>query len=286
MGASVDSPSLQAQQQAHIVDVLIEERATQLKQHPRFWKFIQDYMYPMLGYQAAIDLVERVQGTSGYDVFEHLSQMLSMQVDVKGLEYLPSDGRAVVMPNHPAGIADGIAVFDAIKSLRPDMAFFANRDAVRCQPRLSEIIIPVEWMEEKRNHAKSKEMVRNMVQAFRDDRLIVIFASGRLAQPTLHGLVERPWLPSGVSLAQKYNCPIIPMHIRGHNSLLYYILWFLNTELKDMTLFRELLNKSRQRYHIQLGEPVTADLPAEELTPALQNFVTTRLKHGHTRFEM
>ena len=269
---------------SHIVDTLIEERAIKLRQNPRVWKMVRQYLYPVLGYQQAITLIDEVQGLSGFAVFEHLSKLLSMRVTIEGLEHLPKQGRAVLMPNHPAGIADGIAVFDAIKSVRPDMTFFANRDAVRCQENLHEIIIPVEWMEEKRNHAKSKETVRNMVRAFKDDRLIVIFPSGRLARPTPIGLIERQWMVSGVSLAQKYDCPIVPMHIKGYNSALYYFFWFLNTELKDMTLFRELLNKSGQRYHIQIGEPIRSDTEATLLTPALRKFVTTQLKRGQVKF--
>ena len=105
----------------------------------------------------------KTQSLYGFDTFQLLSDMLKMRVTVEGLEHLPRNGRAVVMPNHPAGIADGIAVFDALKDIRPDLAFFANRDAVRCHARLDEVIIPVEWMEERRNHAKSKEMVRHML---------------------------------------------------------------------------------------------------------------------------
>ena len=268
----------------HIVDTLIEERAERLRQHPRLWAWVQQYLYPVFGYREAVALVDLVQTMGGYEVFEHISEMLDMRVAVEGAEHIPESGRAVVMPNHPAGIADGIAVFDAIKSVRPDVVFFANRDAVRCHERMNEILIPVEWMENKRTHAKSKETVRNMLRAFRDERLIVIFPSGRLARPTPLGLVERPWIASGVGLAQKYNCPIVPMHITGHNSALYYLLWFLNTELKDMTLFRELLNKTNQRYHIQLGAPINSDLHAELLTPMLRRFVTRELKRGNTNF--
>jgi len=270
---------------SHIVDTLIEERATKLRQNPHVWKIVQKYLYPVLGYREAIDLIDDVQGLSGFAVFEHLSRLLNMRITIEGLEHLPREGRAVLMPNHPAGIADGIAVFDAIKSVRPDMTIFANRDAVRCQEQLSEVIIPVEWMEEKRNHAKSKETVRNVVRAFKDDRLIVIFPSGRLARPTPVGLIERQWLVSGVSLAQKYDCPIVPMHIKGYNSALYYFFWFLNTELKDMTLFRELLLKSGQRYHMQIGAPIRSDTEATLLTPALRKFVTTQLKRGQVDFE-
>jgi putative hemolysin len=268
----------------HIVDELIEERATKLRQNPHIWRLVQRYVYPIMGYQQTIDLIDDVQGMSGFAVFEHLSQLLKMQITIDGLEHLPNEGRVVLMPNHPAGIADGIAVFDAIKAVRPDMTFFANRDAVRCQEKLSEIIIPVEWMEGKRNHAKSKETVRNMIRAFKDERLIVIFPSGRLARPTPVGLIERQWLVSGVSLAQKYNCPIVPMHITGYNSALYYLLWFLNGELKDMTLFRELLNKSGQRYHMRIGKPINSDTEPTLLTPALRKFVTRRLKRGEVNF--
>ena len=124
----------------HIVDTLIEERAQKLQQHPYVWKYVQKYLYPVLGYQQTIKLIDDVQGLSGYAVFEHLSNLLSMQVTVQGIEHLPKKGRAVLMPNHPAGIADGIAVFDAVKSIRPDLTFFANRDAVRCQENLTEIV--------------------------------------------------------------------------------------------------------------------------------------------------
>lgn len=268
----------------HIVDTLIGERSAKLQRHPKIWHTIQKYLYPLMGHRQAIELIDSVQGMTGIETFERVSELLQMRITVEGLENLPPTGRAVLMPNHPAGIADGIAVYDAIKSVRPDMAIFANRDAVRCQPGLSEIIIPVEWMDDKRNHSKSKEMVRNMIGAFRDERLVVIFASGRLARPTPFGLIERPWLTTGVGVAQKYDCPIIPVHIKGHNSVLYYFLWFLNTELKDMTLFRELLNKKNQRYTIKIGKAVVSSRPPEELTPALRTFVTQKLRRGITQF--
>ena len=268
----------------HIVDTLIEERAEKLRKRPLLWKWVQTFLYPLLGYREAVALIDFVQTMSGLEVFEHLSDMLGMQVEVNGQEFIPTSGRAVLMPNHPAGIADGVAVFDAVKEVRPDVVFFANRDAVRCHPRMSEILIPVEWMEHRRSHSKTKETVRNMLQAFRDERLVVIFASGRLARPTPLGLIERPWLTSGVGLAQKYECPIVPMHISGHNSFLYYLLWFLNTELKDMTLFRELLNKSNQKYRIQIGAPVRSQAHPDILTPELRSFVTQELKRGRTHF--
>lgn len=268
----------------HIVDTLIEERASKLMQRPLVWKMVQRYLYPILGYQQAIEMIDRLQHAGGREVFDWLSDKLNMQVTSNGLEHVPKTGRLVVIANHPAGIADGIAVFDALKTVRQDLVFFANRDAIRAVPRLTEMIIPVEWMEHRRDHGRNKETVRGMVQAFRDERVIVIFPSGRLAQPTLRGLVERPWMTSGVSIAQRYNCPIVPMHVRGLNSVLFYLLWFLNTELKDMTLFRELLNKGNQHYRLTVGKPFMPEGDPAHLTETLRVFVTQSLPAGETTF--
>ncbi len=245
---------------------------------------MQRFMYPLLGYNDAVALIDGLQQASGREAFDWLSNRLAMHTDHSGLTNIPPRGRAVVMANHPAGIADGIAVYDAIKTVRSDMIFLANRDAIRAIPGLDQMIIPVEWMEHRRDHGRNRETVRALLQAFRDERLVVIFPSGRLARPTVRGLVKRPWMSSGMNMALRYECPVIPMHVRGLNSLLFYALWFTNTELKDMTLFRELLNKRGACHRIAVGEPFTPEGDPEQLTLALREFVTAQMPLGKRRF--
>ena len=180
--------------------------------------------------------------------------------------------------------ADGIAVFDALRRVRRDISFFANRDAIRVCPGFADMLVPVEWMETRRDHARRRETVRAMARAFREERLIVIFPSGRLARPTLHGLVERDWLPSALNVAVKYQAPVAPMHIDGRNSWLYYLFYAIHHELRDMTLFRELLNKRGRHYHIRIGAPFQPGGDVPELTRALRRFVTEALPRGETRF--
>ena len=40
----------------------------------------------------------------------------------------------------------------------------------------------------------------------------------------------------------------LSLHIKARNSVLFYILAMLNTELRDMTIFREMFNKSGHSY--------------------------------------
>ena len=164
-------------------------------------------------------------------------------------------------------------MFDVLRQVRQDITFFANRDALRAAPNLAEMLIPVEWVDEKRNHARNRETVTHMVRAFRAGRIIVMFPSGRLARPTVRGLQEREWTTTDANLAQRYGVPVLPAHIRARNSWLYYLLYVLNDELKDMTLFRELLNKEGQPYRIRVGAPMSAQGDVAEATAAIRRRV-------------
>ncbi len=276
----------------HIVDVLIEERAAGLIARPLLWRLLRPAVLPILGYKQAIEAVDHSSDLSGLEIFHYVSDRVRMNVLTDGIEHIPRHGGAIIMPNHPAGIADGIAVFDALKAIREDVIFFANRDAIRAAPGLSDLIIPVEWVDDKRTHGRRKETVKSMVRAFRDERLVIIFPSGRLAQPTLRGLKERPWQATAMNLALKYDFPVIPMHVDGRNSWIYYLFYFLHQELRDMTLFRELFNKTGQTYRITAGEAFNAreqleyfanDLDA--MTERLRQFVAEGMPQGERRFQ-
>lgn len=276
----------------HIVDVLIEERAAGLIARPLLWRLLRPTILPILGYRQAIEAVDHSAAMSGLEIFHYVSDRIRMNVVTEGMEHIPRQGGAIIMPNHPAGIADGIAVFDALKEIREDVIFFANRDAIRAAPGLADIIIPVEWVDEKRTHGRRKETVKSMVRAFRDERLVIIFPSGRLAQPTLRGLKERPWQSTAMNLALKYDFPVIPMHVNGRNSWVYYLFYYLHQELRDMTLFRELFNKSGQTYRITIGEGFSSREQLEHyendlgaLTESLRKFVAEGMPQGKRRFE-
>ena len=142
----------------------------------------------------------------------------------------------------------------------------------------------MEWREEERTRAKTRETLRAARTAFESERLVVIFPSGRLARPTPLGLWERPWQATAFALASKHDAPIVPMHVTGHNSLLYYFTWFLNREIKDMTLFREVINKRGGSYRLDIGEAFDPDGDPEELAKSLRRFVVYGMRRGRRRY--
>ena len=146
--------------------------------------------------------------------------------------------------------------------VRQDLKILANGDALRIAPALAEVVVPVEWVKSRRKPADSRRVLADLANAMREQSALVFFPSGRLAYLGWHGLQERPWLPTVVTLARRFEAPILPLHIRARNSWLFYALSLLSQELRDVTLFHELLNKEGRLFELTLGLPIdAADLP-------------------------
>lgn len=275
--AAIDAREVPVSQ--HIVDQLIAERGEKLVAS-RAWPLIKPLLYRILHYRDAVRMADEVAPLHGAAAMQYVSELLALDLDITGLENVPREGAFVITANHPTGIADGVAVYDALRRVRDDISIFTNRDALRVNPRFSDFLIPVEWREELRNHSRTKETLRLSSRAFREERAVVIFPSGRIAFWKDGRLNERPWQPSAVTLARRQNVPIVPVHVQSRNSGLFY--WFANwnTELRDMTVFHELLNKKGKTFRIHFGKAIPpqrlAGDPAE-LTARLQRHCVARL---------
>ena len=243
----------------HIVEELIAERAPKLMANPRLFGTLKPMLYRILGYDEAVDIADNIRTKTGAEAFDYVTQIIKPNTQITGLENLPKDGACLLIGNHPTGLADGIAVFNAIKDRRPDHLYLANADALRVIPKAHDIIIPVEWVKTKRSTAKTKQTLMDVRRALKEGRCVVIFPSGSLARLSWRGLVDKPWESSAAMLAKKYGVPVIPMRLRARNSWLYYIFAYTNAELRDITLFRELINKRQQLFRIKIGAPISPE---------------------------
>lgn len=244
---------------ASIVDVLIAERAPSLTGHPLAAAAVRRVLYPLLRYPEAVRFARLVEPLDGPAVLDLAADVLDLDLRFAGLERVPASGRAILIANHPTGIADGIALWSALRHRRPDLTFLANADALRVAPGLRGQVIPVDWVPERRTHAGSRETFRRSARALAEERLIATFPAGRLARLTWRGLEDRPWLPSVLTLARKFDAPLLPVRIRARNSALFYAFSQISQELRDITLFNELLNKRGGRFELSVGTPVDPD---------------------------
>ncbi|WP_412050385.1 1-acyl-sn-glycerol-3-phosphate acyltransferase [Hoeflea sp. Naph1] len=239
----------------HIIDQLIGERGGRLVAHPA-WPMLRPLVYATLKYGAAVRMADAIAAMSGHEAFKYLSDLLQLDIQSQGAHRIPREGGFLLVANHPTGIADGVAMFDFLTQHRPDMMIFANRDAVRVNPRFEEIIIPVEWRDDFKSRDKTRETLQLTNRAVQNGKATVLFPSGRIAFWNEGKLTERPWKVSAVTLARRHALPVVPVHVSARNSGLFYWLSKHSTELRDMTVFHELLNKKNQTFRFTVGEPI------------------------------
>jgi putative hemolysin len=240
-----------------------------------------------LDYGKARRMADAIGPLPGRSAVQHVSDLLALKVAARGLENVPQTGRLVVVCNHPTGIADGMAVFDVLKGIRPDLCFYANADAHRVCRGFDDILIPVEWVEAKRTRDRLRLTLQRTRDALEAERCLVIFPAGRIARVQADGgLADPAWATSAVSTARKYAAPVLPIHVSGPWSRLFHFFHGVSQELRDITLFHELLNKQGRSFSLVVGQPIAPEqLEGEpaEVTARLKAYVEHGLAHDPER---
>lgn len=239
------------------IDPLIEDRAAWLFKPTLTAALARPVLHQMLAYSQTVSLAETVKPLGSGDIMDMMADRLARDVTVSGLGHVPRNGAALIVANHPTGIADGIILHAVLRQVRQDAYYFANHDILKVLPQMADMIAPVEWRKDRRSHAKTRETMIFARRAVNEGRLGVIFPSGRLAKRRGVRLHERPWMASAAMLARKFDLPVIPIHVQARNSTLFYLFDAIHPSLRDITLFHETLNKHRQPYEIRVGEQIS-----------------------------
>ena len=273
--ANYQSTRVGGQPEPHIIDVLIEERAPTLSKSP-FWPVLKPLLFTLLSRNRAVDMANAIADHGGVEALEFIRRLLDIKVTVSNLESLPARGPVVAVANHPTGIVDGIALFDAFAARRPDFGFYANADAERVAPGFAEVLIPVEWEQEKRTREKTRRTLLQTRDLMDAGKLLIIFPAGRLSRRRNGQIRDLEWMSSAVSVARKHKAILVPVHMAGPYSVLFHAFDKFSKELRDMTLFYELLNKRGAQYQVTLGQPIAPEAlqgDPQSLTEALKDHV-------------
>lgn len=253
----------------HIVDVLIEERAPKLCATP-WWPIVRPPLYAVLNYRKAVEMADLIAPMSGHDALEAVSKLLSVKLKISGLERLPQSGPFLLLANHSTGITDGVAVYDAIKAARPDMMFYANSDAHRACPGFIDNLIPVEWVLTKRSRERTRLTLKLTDECFEAGKPLMIFPAGRLSRVRDGLLTDPEWAATAASLARKYELPVVPLHVAGPYSFWFHTFGRFSQELRDITLFHELLNKHGKTYTLTFGPVIPPAHSAGDATSVIR----------------
>ena len=239
---------------------LIKERNPWLLKDNFLSKTIYCLLKKYLRYDETIFVGDHIQSMKGEEAFNWLGSEYTNNSHIEGLENIPKEGNFLIVSNHPMGAADAIALYYQIYPVRSDIFFFANELFVYLLGAFHELLAPVVWNKEKETHSANKVTLERLSVFLGDGRPGIIFPSGRLSKLTFFGLWDRPWEKTPITLAKKYNFPLIPVHVEGRNSWFFYFASFVNKQLRDVSQLNELFNKRDKNISIKIGKPVNIGL--------------------------
>jgi len=194
--------------------------------------------YPHL---KGLDMVEQV--------LEHLD--VSCELSERDLEQIPQRGPVVVVANHPLGTIDGMALLHAISQVRRDVKIVANRLIMLLEP-LNSLMLPVDNI----GNRTSRQQLQHMQQHLNNQGVLIIFPAGEVSRLTSAGVRDREWHHSFLRLAAKARAPLVPVHVEGRNSSLFYTTAKVAPPVAMLMLVREMFKQRGMRIKLRIGAQI------------------------------
>jgi putative hemolysin len=192
---------------------------------------------------------------------------------------IPAHGPLIVAANHPHGALDGLALLTVIGRARPDVRLVANY-FLGCIPELRNLCFFVDPFERTSSTQRSLAGLRAAHMWLRRGGALLVFPAGEVAhrrQPD-GTPVDSPWRSTVGRLALTTGARVLPAHIDGGNSPLFYMAGRIHPLFRTVLLARELLNARGRSVSVRLGRAFgVADLAINE---HMVGSITRRIRHA------
>jgi len=183
-------------------------------------------------------------------VLEHFN--FQFRVSNKDRYYIPDQGRVIIVANHPLGSLDGLALLKLVSEIRTDVKIIATSPLDQIEP-LKCLLHSVENLSSKSGNRKS---LHSIIDALESEQAVIMFPTGEVSRIRPNGVRDGKWKTGFVRIAKKTNSPIVPVHIDGKNSSLFYGLSSVYKPLGTMMLVNEMFNKHDGEISIRIGKPI------------------------------
>lgn len=200
---------------------------------------------------------------TGVDFCTHLLDGIGLKRIVKNQEILDKykDEPFITVSNHAYGHVDGIANIELVGSHRPTFKMMVNF-VLGMIDTLSEQFITVNpYDADVFNKVSSLSGIKECIGHLKDGNPLGLFPAGAISNLVKNNgkwiIEDREWQPSVLKLIKFAEVPIIPIHISGRNSNLFYLLGLIDWRLRNLRLGHELYNKKDREMTFAIGEPIT-----------------------------
>ena len=187
----------------------------------------------------------------GFDFIEAVFDYFNFtySASLKDKQNIPAQGRVVIIANHPIGSLDGLALLRQVGEVRPDVKIVAN-DMLMMFPQLHELFIPVNNMTGK----TFKAVYEGVTGALNKEQAVIVFPAGEVSRTSPTGIKDGRWRFGFINFARKTQSPILPVHVKGKNSALFYSMSIIAKPLSTALLSSEMFKQRDRTLKFTVGE--------------------------------
>ncbi len=192
----------------------------------------------------------------GFDFVEQVLDYFDFRYTIRDDERLriPSQGRVVIIANHPIGSLDGLALLKLVSETRPDVKVVANELLYTLKP-LHNLLLPVDNME----GSTSRQNITSIREHLDSDGAVIIFPAGEVSRLSPQGIRDGDWRSGFLRMAINSKSPVLPIFVDGRNSVLFYSVSLIAKPLSTLLLVREMFKQARNCVDIRVGEMISYD---------------------------
>lgn len=190
-------------------------------------------------------------------VFEFLD--FSYLADEGALQRIPAEGRLICVANHATGPLDGLVLLHMIGRVRQDVKIVLT-DLLAELEQLGDLFLLYDQYASK----LQKKNILAIRKSLMEEQTVIFFPAGGVTKLSWHGLREADWMAGPITLAHKYDVPILPVHLQARNSLIYYLSAKIHHNFSTLLLAHEMFGKRSIRVPVTIGDLIPASQLQDE----------------------
>lgn len=237
------------------VEQIVDMHLPQLHQHPRLSQGVRGVLRRLLREKSFRSFAQQYPHLEGFQFVEQALEHFAFSYAVRDneRERIPAQGRVVIIANHPIGSLDGLALLNLVGGIRRDVKIVANDLLAQIQP-LQRLLLPVSLA----GGGSGARQLKAILEHLQGEGAVIIFPAGEVSRLHPGGVRDGSWNPGFLRLARQTQSPIVPIHIDGRNSALFYGASLLYKPLATLLLVQEMFGQQQKSIALRIGHPIAA----------------------------
>ena len=202
----------------------------------------------------------------------------NVKLVIQGEDNIPESGRYIFAANHPVGGIDALSIYCTIFRHYKDVVSPAN-ELLNIIPNLRPLVLGLNVFGK-----NTREITARIDDLYASSTQVMIFPSGEVSRRRKGVISDPVWQKSFITKAIQHKRDIIPVHISGRNSNLFYStarlreILGIKMYIETMLLPREMTKQRNTTTTVTVGkiipyQTLTGDMSPQEWAQKIKDIV-------------